>query len=75
MILKVFRVFLLSCLMILGFETAASYEIQPSVVNGRDARVEEFPYVVSLQSIVNKTHSLHSCAGTVLNENWILTVR
>lgn len=75
MILKVFRVFLLSHLMIFGFETATAYEIQPSVVNGRDARVEEFPYVVSLQSIVNETHSLHSCAGTVLNENWILTVR
>jgi secreted trypsin-like serine protease len=64
--------------MILGFETlanAASYEIEPFIVNGRDARVEEFPFVVSIQSIVNATHSMHSCAGTVLNENWILTVR
>lgn len=74
----IFKVSLLSCFMILVLETldnAASYEIQPSVVNGRDAKIEEFAFVVSLQSIVNETHSMHSCAGSVLNENWILTVR
>lgn len=75
----IFKVPLLSCFMILILETldkaAASHEIQPSVVNGRDAKIEEFAFVVSLQSIVNETHSMHSCAGSVLNENWILTVR
>lgn len=78
--MMIFKVSLLSCLMILGFETAAAaasaaYEIQPYIVNGRDAKVEEFPFVVSLQSILNETHSMHSCAGSILNENWILTVR
>jgi secreted trypsin-like serine protease len=49
-------------------------EIQPQIVNGSDARIEEFPFIVSVQNIVNETHSFHSCGGSILNAYWILTV-
>lgn len=50
-------------------------EIQPQIVNGSDAKIEEFPFIVSVQNIVNETHSYHSCGGSILNAYWILTVR
>lgn len=42
--------------------------IQPHIVNGIDASIAEFPFLVSLQQ-----KELHQCAGSLLNENWVLT--
>lgn len=38
------------------------------VVNGTDAAIQEFPFMVSL-----RWNNGHSCGGTIINENWILT--
>lgn len=51
-----------------------SLEIKPHIVNGTDATIEEFPFIVSLQYILNETRSFHSCGGSIINELWILTV-
>ncbi|KAL0119102.1 hypothetical protein PUN28_009601 [Cardiocondyla obscurior] len=40
----------------------------PQVVGGEEAPVNGYPYIVSLQM-----YSQHFCAGSVLNENWIIT--
>lgn len=45
---------------------------QPKIVNGTDAEISDFPFIVSLQSS-NETNSYHSCGGSILNEYWILT--
>lgn len=72
----ILKTFLLSSLIVVYCVASREcLEIQPYIVNGSDAKIEEFPFVVSLQSIVNETYSFHSCAGSILNENWILTVR
>jgi secreted trypsin-like serine protease len=42
--------------------------IEPLIVNGTDAHIAEFPYLVSLQY-----NSFHSCAGSLLNDWWIIT--
>ena len=55
----------------LSFKTVKS--ITPFVVNGTDAKIEEFPYLVSLQWKFNETTWIHYCGGTILNEIWVLT--
>jgi secreted trypsin-like serine protease len=74
-IFQIFFVFfmIIDCFAI--FDKLTTAEVQPYIVNGSDATFAEFPFIVSLQTIVNTTHSYHSCAGTILSENWVLTVR
>ncbi|CAO1328388.1 unnamed protein product [Diamesa tonsa] len=43
-------------------------QLQPDIVNGVDASIAEFPYLVSLQK-----QEYHQCAGSMLNEYWVLT--
>ncbi|XP_063239999.1 trypsin-1-like [Bacillus rossius redtenbacheri] len=43
-------------------------EISPLIVNGTAASAGEYPYVVSIQKF-----GIHYCAGTIVNEDWILT--
>lgn len=45
---------------------------QPKIVNGTDAEISDYPFIVSLQSS-NDTNSYHSCGGSIINEYWILT--
>lgn len=52
---------------------AESVERSPRVVNGTDANIAEFPFMVSVQIILNETASVHSCGGTILSDYWILT--
>jgi len=47
---------------------SAASRIQPKIVNGTNAKIEEFPYMVALHY-----NSFLSCAGTLLNELWVLT--
>lgn len=47
--------------------------IQPKIVNGTDADIADYPFVISLQYIYTETRSYHSCGGSILNEYWILT--
>lgn len=51
-----------------------SIEKQPKIVNGTDADISSFPFIVSLQGIYNETHSFHSCGASILNQYWLLTV-
>lgn len=59
-----FVIFVLYYLISLVFASEDSMR----VVNGTDATIEEFPFLVSL-----RRNNRHSCGGTLLNENWILT--
>lgn len=45
-----------------------AHEVKPKIVNGTNAEIAEFPFIVSLQ-----LNGSHSCAGSLLDENWILT--
>lgn len=40
----------------------------PKIVNGTNAHIAEFPYLVSIQY-----NASHSCAGSLLNDLWIVT--
>lgn len=40
----------------------------PQVVGGEEASAGSYPFIVSLQ-----VWDQHFCAGSVLNENWIIT--
>ena len=40
----------------------------PQVVGGNEAPVGGYPFIVSLQAF-----SQHFCAGSILNEGWIIT--
>lgn len=42
--------------------------VQPKIVNGTNAHIAEFPYLVSLQN-----NNYQSCAGSLLNDLWIVT--
>lgn len=48
-------------------------ERTPKIVNGTDADIQDFPFIVSLQHVADEETSYHSCGGTILNELWILT--
>ena len=52
---------------------AIPIEITPFVVNGTDTRIEEFPFLVSLQWRFNDSTFIHYCGGTILNVDWVLT--
>ena len=48
--------------------SALSSAVTPKVVNGTDAEINEFPYMISL-----RRNNGHSCGGTLINEKWVLT--
>lgn len=52
---------------ILHFSFARS-DLSSRIVNGVDASIAEFPYIVSL-----RYGNSHNCAGSLLNDQWILT--
>ncbi|XP_014483134.1 PREDICTED: trypsin-1-like [Dinoponera quadriceps] len=43
------------------------------VVGGEDAPRSAYPFIVSLQWGIANVFSHHFCAGSILNENWIVT--
>lgn len=45
-----------------------SSSIEPFVVNGTDADILNFPWVVSI-----RWRGIHYCGGSILNENYVLT--
>lgn len=45
-----------------------NYQVQPKIVNGTDASIIEFPYLVSLRIGLK-----HQCAGSLLNDQWVLS--
>lgn len=75
----IFKFVFFSCVIAQGFTSPSKFtnslEVQPYVVNGTNATVGEFPFMVSLQLVVTETVSYHACGGTILSQSWILTVR
>uniref|UniRef100_A0A1Q3FII4 Putative trypsin n=1 Tax=Culex tarsalis TaxID=7177 RepID=A0A1Q3FII4_CULTA len=59
---------LIGAILLLTVATAAPGDYQ-RIVNGTDATIEDYPFMISLRS---RTGS-HSCGGSILNERWILT--
>lgn len=51
----------------------AAFKIQGRITEGGDARAHEAPYIVSIQMQQRGTKYGHSCGGTIINKNWILT--
>ncbi|XP_014483143.1 PREDICTED: trypsin-like [Dinoponera quadriceps] len=43
------------------------------VVGGGEAEKSAYPFIVSLQWGPNKNSASHFCAGSILNENWVVT--
>lgn len=55
-------------------------ERQPRIVNGTDATIEEFPFILSIHNLrinetTNETYFAYTCGGSILNSRWFLTVR
>ena len=66
MFVRIIAVFILATVVV-GLKND-EVQIQPDIVNGTDAVIAEFPFLVSLQK-----KEKHSCAGSLLNEYWVLT--
>lgn len=63
-------------LSLLGTISCEIIDISPQVVNGTDADIYDYPFMVSLRRVRNNQNSnMHSCGATLLSENWILTVK
>ncbi|XP_055626740.1 chymotrypsin-1-like [Toxorhynchites rutilus septentrionalis] len=60
---------LISVLVLLSAVFAAPKDSSSRIVNGTDARIEDYPFMISLRSKSGR----HSCGGSILNEHWILT--
>lgn len=43
------------------------------IIEGSEASIIEFPYLVSIQILKNRAYYIHHCGGTLLNSNWVLT--
>ena len=43
------------------------------VVGGWDARPNEFPWQISMHRLRDSGEFSHSCGGSIINENWILS--
>lgn len=52
------------------FGTAFAGSITPKIVNGTDANIADFPFMVSLRK---NPLGGHHCGGSLLNELWVLT--
>jgi secreted trypsin-like serine protease len=66
--MKLFAKFFLLVLAAAFSVAEENVPIQPIIVNGTNAHIAEFPYLVSLQ-----VNSAFSCAGSLLNDLWIVT--
>jgi len=47
--------------------------ISPHIVGGSEAPKGAYPYIVSLRWGVSASSASHFCAGSILNENYIIT--
>lgn len=63
----------LACGSAFSEENKSFRDFQTKIVNGTDADIADYPFVISLQYIYNETRSYHSCGGSILNDYWILT--
>lgn len=52
------------------FEAVSAGSIIPKVVNGTDADISEFPFMVSLRK---SPLGAHHCGGSLINELWVLS--
>lgn len=55
-------------IVLLGLVAATAAAPSGRVVNGTDANIADYPYMVSI-----KVGSSHNCGGSILNANYILT--
>ncbi|XP_070501554.1 chymotrypsin BII-like, partial [Chironomus tepperi] len=46
----------------------ANWNPHPRVVNGTNAKIEEFPFLVSLRQ-----YNRHICGASIIDESWVLT--
>jgi secreted trypsin-like serine protease len=53
---------------VMSFSLTFGDVLLPRIVNGTNAEIEEFPFLVSL-----RYKSSHSCAGSLISELWIVT--
>lgn len=44
------------------------------ILDGEEAEVGEFPWIVTIQEPLGDGEFQHLCAGTILNKEWVLTV-
>lgn len=67
MFLKNFAVILAFTYLIEAHRPKYDANLVPLIVGGVEATPYEFPWIVSIQ------RPTHSCGGSIINENWILT--
>lgn len=65
--MKVLNHLLVTGLVTLSLNAFASTSFEQKIVGGVEAKVGEFPFIVSLQS------SSHFCGGSLIAKNWVLT--
>lgn len=50
-------------------------KVNPNIIGGKNARLGQFPHMVSLRYYVEDTGQyLHGCGGGIINTRWVLTV-
>lgn len=69
-----FKNLVLSILLV-GAQAVAVYgSLGRRIVNGTVASIDDYPFMASIQEIYyNKAY--HICGGSILSENWVLTVK
>lgn len=50
-----------------------SFPIGGRIVNGEDATPGQAPYIVSIASTASETEYRHSCGGSIIAKQWVLT--
>lgn len=64
---QIFKVLIIAVIVILPYFCSGS-PLEPRVVGGSNAAANSAPFIVSFQQ-----NGVHYCAGSILNENWIVT--
>ncbi|XP_071120550.1 chymotrypsin-1-like [Mytilus edulis] len=69
-----YRAFIVSALVGFFMATVVSADTSVKIVNGDNANIEDYPWMVSIQFRINENDSFtHKCGGAILDKSWILT--
>ncbi|XP_055610821.1 trypsin-7-like [Uranotaenia lowii] len=59
----------ISALLLVGGTFAVPVNPRARIINGTDASIEDFPFMISLRSYTGS----HSCGGSIVSKKWIMT--
>lgn len=73
MLFKLLSIVALVTLVVASADKRNSFGVSTDIVNGTDANIFEFPFIVSLQYLSSNGNFYHACGASILNSRWLLT--